>query len=77
MRRLDSISLATLFLFYHHLFAVLFSFFFAQKGSVLDRLKAGDILVGDGGMTFCLEKRGYVKAGPWSPECTVESPEAG
>ena len=35
------------------------------------------MLVGDGGMTFCLEKRGYVKAGPWSPECTVESPEAG
>lgn len=47
-----------------------------KKGSVLDRLKADDILVGDGGMTFCLEKRGYVKAGPWSPECTVESPEA-
>lgn len=47
-----------------------------KKGSVLDRLKSGDVLVGDGGMTFCLEKRGYVKAGPWSPECTVESPEA-
>ena len=40
-------------------------------------MNAGDVLVGDGGMTFCLEKRGYVKAGPWSPECTVESPEAG
>ena len=40
-------------------------------------MNAGDIIVGDGGMTFCLEKRGYVKAGPWTPECTVESPEAG
>lgn len=45
-------------------------------GTILDRLNAGDIIVGDGGMTFCLEKRGYVKAGPWTPECTVESPEA-
>lgn len=47
-----------------------------KKGTILDRLNAGDIIVGDGGMTFCLEKRGYVKAGPWTPECTVESPEA-
>ncbi|KAJ7370564.1 hypothetical protein OS493_031570 [Desmophyllum pertusum] len=47
-----------------------------KKGSVLDHLNAGGVLVGDGGMTFCLEKRGYVKAGPCTPECTVESPEA-
>ena len=40
-------------------------------------MNAGDVLVGDGGMTFCLERRGYVKAGVWSPECTIESPEAG
>jgi hypothetical protein len=26
---------------------------------------------------FALEKRGYVKAGPWTPEATVEHPEAG
>ena len=25
---------------------------------------------------FELEKRGYVKAGPWTPEATVEHPEA-
>jgi len=25
---------------------------------------------------FQLEKRGYVKAGPWTPECVVEHPEA-
>ena len=28
-------------------------------------------------MTHALEKRGYVKAGPYTPECTVEYPEAG
>ena len=28
-------------------------------------------------MCYALEKRGYVKAGPWTPECTVEHPEAG
>ena len=24
---------------------------------------------------FEMEKRGYVKAGPWTPEATVENPE--
>ena len=52
-------------------------FFSAQKMSVLDYLNQGNVLVGDGGMTYCLEKRGYVKAGPWTPECTVEDPDAG
>lgn len=28
-------------------------------------------------MVHVLEKRGYVKAGLWTPECTVEHPEAG
>ncbi len=28
-------------------------------------------------MTHALEKRGYVKAGPWTPECTVEHPDGG
>ena len=50
---------------------------FCNKSTVLDCLNAGKVLVGDGGMTFALEKRGYVKAGPWTPECTVENPEAG
>ncbi|CAH3186363.1 unnamed protein product [Porites evermanni] len=27
-------------------------------------------------MAHALERRGYVKAGPWTPECTVEHPEA-
>ena len=33
--------------------------------------------MGDGGFLFCMEKRGYVKAGVWTPEATVEHPEAG
>ena len=47
-----------------------------QRG-ILERLNAGEVLVGDGGMIHALEKRGYVKAGLWTPECTVEHPEAG
>ena len=54
-----------------------FLLLFCNKSTVLDHLNAGKVLVGDGGMTFALEKRGYVKAGPWTPECTVENPEAG
>ena len=34
-------------------------------------------MIGDGGFVFALEKRGYVKAGPWTPEAAVEHPEAG
>jgi len=48
-----------------------------QKGTVLDRLDGGEMLIGDGGMSYALEKRGYVRAGPFTPECTLESPEAG
>ena len=59
------------------LFLLFFLSLFCDKSTVLDRLNAGKVLVGDGGMTFALEKRGYVKAGPWTPECTVENPEAG
>jgi len=33
-------------------------------------------VIGDGGFVFELEKRGYVKAGPWTPEAAVEDPEA-
>lgn len=35
------------------------------------------MVIGDGGFVFALEKRGYVKAGPWTPEASVENPEAG
>lgn len=47
------------------------------KFGILEKLNAGEVLVGDGGMTHALEKRGYVKAGPYTPECTVEYPDAG
>ena len=43
---------------------------------LLERLAEGPV-IGDGGFVFALEKRGYVKAGPWTPEATVEHPEAG
>ena len=42
---------------------------------ILERLAAGPV-IGDGGFVFELEKRGYVKAGPWTPEASVENPEA-
>jgi len=42
---------------------------------ILERLAEG-LVIGDGGLLFALEKRGYVKAGPFTPECTVENPEA-
>lgn len=41
----------------------------------MERLDNG-VVIGDGGFVFALEKRGYVKAGPWTPEATVEHPEA-
>merc|ERR1719237_1029469 len=48
----------------------------APKGKgLLERLAEGPV-IGDGGFVFALEKRGYVKAGPWTPEATVEHPEA-
>ncbi|KAJ7373164.1 hypothetical protein OS493_014312 [Desmophyllum pertusum] len=46
-----------------------------EKRGILERLNAGEVVVGDGGMVNTLEKRGYVKAGPWTPECTVEHPD--
>lgn len=33
-------------------------------------------MIGDGGFLHALERRGYVRAGPYTPECTVENPEA-
>lgn len=45
-------------------------------GGLLERLDKS-VVIGDGGFVFALEKRGYVKAGPWTPEAAVEHPEAG
>lgn len=48
-----------------------------ETQGILERLNAGEVVIGDGGFVFALEKRGYVKAGPWTPEAAVEHPEAG
>merc|ERR1712037_235100 len=45
----------------------------AAKKGLLERLAQGPV-IGDGGFVFALEKRGYVKAGPWTPESAVEDP---
>jgi len=45
------------------------------KKTLLERLAEGPV-IGDGGFVFALEKRGYVKAGPWTPEAAVEHPDA-
>lgn len=47
-----------------------------EKKGILERLASGPV-VGDGGFCFGLEKRGYVRAGPWTPECVVEYSDAG
>lgn len=46
------------------------------KRGLLERLNNGETVLGDGGFVFALEKRGYVKAGPWTPEAVIEHPEA-
>ncbi|XP_033099856.1 betaine--homocysteine S-methyltransferase 1-like [Anneissia japonica] len=47
-----------------------------SKKGFLERLNDNEVVIGDGGYVFALEKRGYVKAGPWTPEAAVEHPEA-
>ncbi|CAL4211189.1 unnamed protein product [Meganyctiphanes norvegica] len=47
----------------------------APKKGLMQRLDEG-VVIGDGGFVFALEKRGYVKAGPWTPEAVIEHPEA-
>ena len=54
----------------------LIHFLFKPKG-ILERLDAGEVVIGDGGYLFALEKRGYLKAGPYTPECVIEFPDAG
>jgi betaine-homocysteine S-methyltransferase len=46
-----------------------------MKKGILERLRDG-VVIGDGGYLLELEKRGYVKAGPFTPEVAVEHPEA-
>lgn len=42
---------------------------------ILQYLK-NDVVLGDGGSLFELERRGYVRAGPFTPEVSIEHPEA-
>ena len=42
---------------------------------LLDRLRDG-IVLGDGGYLLELEKRGYVRAGPFTPEVSLTNPDA-
>ena len=46
-----------------------------KKKSILDRLKEGPVL-GDGGYLLELEKRGWVRAGPFTPEVALTRPSA-
>jgi betaine-homocysteine S-methyltransferase len=43
--------------------------------SILEKLSKNPVL-GDGGAIFELERRGYVSAGPYTPQAVVEHPEA-
>merc|ERR1719186_589141 len=47
----------------------------SPKKGLLQRLEEGPV-IGDGGFLFELEKRGYITAGPFTPEVVVEHPEA-
>lgn len=46
----------------------------SRRVGILERLAKGPV-VGDGSMALTLEKRGYCKAGPFTPEAVVEYPE--
>jgi len=46
-----------------------------KKKGILERLKEGPV-VGDGGYLLELEKRGWVRAGPFTPEVSLMNPNA-
>lgn len=46
-----------------------------KKKGILERLKDGPVL-GDGGYLLELEKRGWVRAGPFTPEVALLYPNA-
>jgi len=47
----------------------------SNKKGILERLSEG-VLLGDGGYLLELEKRGRVRAGPFTPEVAVNNPES-
>src|SRR5580765_3960061 len=46
-----------------------------KRKDILTRLSEGPVL-GDGGYLLELEKRGYVQAGPFTPEVSLTNPDA-
>ncbi|XP_028393921.1 betaine--homocysteine S-methyltransferase 1-like [Dendronephthya gigantea] len=48
----------------------------SSKKTILERLDAGEVLIGDGGYITEMERRGYATAGIWTPEVNVEHPDA-
>jgi betaine-homocysteine S-methyltransferase len=46
-----------------------------MKKNILQKLKEG-VVLGDGGYLLELEKRGWVRAGPFTPEVVLTNPEA-
>jgi len=47
----------------------------AQAG-IVERLKGGGTVLGAEGYVFELERRGYIKAGPYVPEVVLDFPDA-
>src|SRR6266550_6253809 len=46
-----------------------------MKRGLLERLAEG-VVLGDGGYLLEMEKRGYVRAGPFTPEVSITNPDA-
>src|SRR5438067_12685651 len=46
-----------------------------SRRGILERLKT-DVVIGAEGYVFELERRGYIKAGPYVPEVVLDFPEA-
>jgi len=46
-----------------------------RRRGILERLRDG-VVLGDGGYILELERRGYVQAGPYTPEVAIEHPDA-
>ena len=81
MTKIISKTLHFIFIYYrikleYDFLNVFYNFLQIYFQGLLERLAEGPV-IGDGGFVFAMEKRGYVKAGPWTPEVVMEHPEAG
>jgi len=47
-----------------------------SRNSLMSRLAAGEVIIGDGSYIYTLERRGYATAGMWTPEAAAEDPRA-